>query len=203
MIVSVLRVFMLHKVGEGTKPHVIPLTYVSEPGSPVVRPRAYGVVPSGVGCDRGARLGSISVMSSSAPTPAPRAWIVWSLRLTATFHLVGVLAQAALAGLFVTGDVDLLAWHRDNAGYTHSMLYAQLVAAVLLWRPGRGAWWPAAASLGLVVVETVQVALGQWRVLEGHFPLGMAIFGLSAVFTVWTWLAFRRPRNSAEAEGTA
>ncbi|WP_235029879.1 hypothetical protein [Nonomuraea solani] len=118
-------------------------------------------------------------------------WIVWSLRVTATAHLAGVLGQAALAGLFVTGDVDLLAWHRDNAGVTHSMLYLQLVAAILLWRPGRGPLWPALVSLGLVVVETVQVALGQWRVIELHFPLGMTIFGLSAVFTVWTWRALR------------
>ncbi|MEV0380411.1 hypothetical protein [Nonomuraea sp. NPDC050643] len=124
-------------------------------------------------------------MSSSIP--APPGWIVWSLRALATAHLAGVLGQAALAGLFVTGDVDLLTWHRDNAGVTHSVLYLQLVAAILLWRPGRGPLWPAAASLGLVALETVQVALGQWRVIAAHFPLGMTIFGLSAVFTVWTW----------------
>ncbi|MFI7700267.1 hypothetical protein [Nonomuraea sp. NPDC049480] len=114
-------------------------------------------------------------------------WIVWSLRALATAHLAGVLAQAALAGLFVTGDVDLLTWHRNNGGVTHSLLYLQLVAAILLWRPGRGPAWPALASLGIVVAETVQVMLGQDRVLALHFPLGMAIFGMSAVFTGWTW----------------
>ncbi|MFC5823896.1 hypothetical protein [Nonomuraea insulae] len=124
-------------------------------------------------------------------TSTPPAWIVWSLRALATAHLAGVLAQAALAGLFVTGDVDLLIWHRDNAGVTHVLLYLQLVAAILLWRPGRGAWWPAAASLGLVALETAQVGFGQSRALGLHFPLGMAIFGLSAVFAVWTWRAFR------------
>ncbi|GAA2874455.1 hypothetical protein GCM10020220_074850 [Nonomuraea rubra] len=134
----------------------------------------------------------MSGMTSSNSTPVPRGWIVWSLRVTATAHLAGVLAQAALAGLFVTGDVDLLTWHRNNGGVTHSVLYLQLLAAVLLWRPGRGASWPALASLGLVALETVQVVLGQYRAIAGHFPLGMAIFGLSAVFTAWTWLAFRR-----------
>ncbi|TYB65974.1 hypothetical protein FXF51_17385 [Nonomuraea sp. PA05] len=138
-------------------------------------------------------------MTSSNSTPAPRRWIVWSLRVTATAHLAGVLAQAALAGLFVTGDVDLLTWHRNNGGVTHSVLYLQLLASVLLWRPGRGAWWPAVAGLGLVVLETVQVMLGQDRVIAGHFPLGMAIFGLSAVFTAWTWLAFRRAGVTAGA----
>ncbi|MFF0772983.1 hypothetical protein ACFYUK_29120 [Nonomuraea wenchangensis] len=122
----------------------------------------------------------------TTPSRIP-SWILWPLRGLATAHLAGVLAQAALAGLFVTGDVDLLAWHRDNAGVTHGLLYLQLLAAVLLWRPGRGPLWPALASLGIVVAETVQVALGQWRVIALHFPLGMAVFGLSAVFTVWTW----------------
>ncbi|TMR94712.1 hypothetical protein [Nonomuraea basaltis] len=127
----------------------------------------------------------------TSPNPTPPGWIVWSLRALATAHLAGVLAQAALAGLFVTGDVDLLTWHRNNGGFTHSLLYLQLVAAILLWRPGRGPLWPAVASLGIVAAETVQVALGQSRVIALHFPLGMAIFGLSAVFTAWTWRAGR------------
>jgi len=114
-------------------------------------------------------------------------WIVWALRVLATAHLAGVLAQAALAGLFVTGDVDLLAWHRNNAGVTHGLLYLQLVAAILVWRPGRGPLWPVPASLAIVAAETVQVMVGQDRVIALHFPLGMAIFGMSAVFTFRTW----------------
>lgn len=121
--------------------------------------------------------------------------ILWSLRLTATAHLAGVLGQAALAGLFVTGDVDMLAWHRNNAGVTHALLYAQLVAAVLLWRPGRGPAWPAGATAALVAAETVQVAVGQSRQLSWHMPLGMAIFGASALLTAWTWR--RAPRKAA------
>ncbi|MFI9845794.1 hypothetical protein ACIHFD_52830 [Nonomuraea sp. NPDC051941] len=137
---------------------------------------------------------------TASPSPPP-GWIVWSLRVLATGHLAGVLGQAALAGLFVTGDVDLLAWHQNNAGFTHGLLYLQLVAAVLLWRPGRGPGWPAPASLGLVALETAQVALGQWRVLGLHFPIGMAIFGLSAVFTVWTWRAYRHGAGAKVSRG--
>ncbi|WP_245764757.1 hypothetical protein [Nonomuraea jiangxiensis] len=126
--------------------------------------------------------------SSNVPTAG---WIVWPLRVLSTLHLAGVLGQAALAGLFVTGDVDLLAWHRNNGAVTHMLLYLQLLAAILLWRPGRGPLWPALAGLGLVVAETTQITLGQARILQLHFPLGMAIFGLSALFTAWTWLSFR------------
>ena len=136
---------------------------------------------------------------TSLNTASPPGWIVWSLRVLATAHLTGVLAQAVLAGLFVTGDVDLLTWHRDNAGVTHSLLYLQLVAAVLLWRPGRGPLWPALASLGIVAAETVQVVLGQSRLVAPHFPLGMAVFGLSAAFTAWTWRAFRTPAAAGAA----
>ncbi|MFI0352664.1 hypothetical protein [Actinomadura sp. 9N407] len=122
--------------------------------------------------------------------------IIWTLRLSATGHLAGVLLQAALAGMFVTGDVGMLAWHRNNAGVTHALLYVQSVAAVLLWRPGRGPSWPAWASGALVAAETAQVALGQSRVIAAHIPLGMAIFGVSALLTVWTW---RTPSQAARA----
>ncbi|MFF4776379.1 hypothetical protein ACFY05_26315 [Microtetraspora fusca] len=125
-------------------------------------------------------------------------WIVWWLRIAATAHLAGVLGQAALAGLFVTGDVDMLTLHRNNGGFTHALLYLQLVAAILLWRPGRGPRGPAWASAALVVLETAQIGLGQSRVLAGHFPLGMTIFGGSAVLAVWTWRSLRpRAREAA------
>ncbi|TDD34095.1 hypothetical protein E1286_41295 [Nonomuraea terrae] len=137
-------------------------------------------------------------MTSSTPLPggvtvsasAP-SWIVWALRVTATAHLIGVLAQAALAGLFVTGDVDLLTWHQNNGGVTHAMLYLQLVSAVLLWRPARLSSRPALISLAMVLVETAQVALGNARLVAAHIPLGMLIFGMSAVFTMWAWRGLR------------
>ncbi|PZG08054.1 hypothetical protein [Nonomuraea aridisoli] len=124
----------------------------------------------------------------SAPAPS---WIVWALRVTATGHLLGVLVQAVLAGLFVTGDVDLLTWHQNNGGFTFSMLFLQLVCAVLLWRPVRLAARPALISLAMVLVETAQVALGNARLVALHIPLGMALFGMSAVFTMWAWRGLR------------
>ncbi|WP_067176669.1 hypothetical protein [Microtetraspora niveoalba] len=145
-----------------------------------------------------------AVAGRPARTLRPRApgWIVWWLRIAATGHLAGILAQAVLAGLFVTGDVDMLALHRNNGGFTHVLLYLQLVAAILLWRPGRGPRGPAWASAALVGLETAQIALGQSRVLAGHFPLGVTIFGASAVLAVWTWWGLRA-RERAGEEGNA
>ncbi|MFI0424735.1 hypothetical protein [Spongiactinospora sp. 9N601] len=113
--------------------------------------------------------------------------VIWSLRVLTTVHLLGVLGQAVLAGMFVTGDVDMLALHSDNALYTHVVSILLTVAAVLVWRPGRGPSWPAWAGGALVVVETVQIVLGQDRRLALHMPLGMLIFGVSLMVTLWSW----------------
>ena len=76
--------------------------------------------------------------------PEPRrtpvaGWIVWSIRVTVTAHLVSVLAQGVLAGMFITGDVDLLRLHSINGEVASGLATLQFVAAILLWRPGRGA----------------------------------------------------------------
>ncbi|WP_066359866.1 hypothetical protein [Herbidospora mongoliensis] len=110
----------------------------------------------------------------------------WTLRITSALHLAGVLGQALLAGLFVTGDVDMLSLHEGNAGVTHSLLYVQLVVAFFFWRRRRTAW-PLWATGALIVAETLQVWAGQERVLGLHFPLGMSIFGASAVMTLLLW----------------
>ncbi|MDF5755588.1 hypothetical protein [Spongiactinospora sp. TRM90649] len=121
------------------------------------------------------------------PPGARRPRLAWSLRVLVTTHLAGVLAQAALAGMFVTGDVGMLAAHRDNAVVTHVLTFSMTVAAVLVWRPARGPAWPAWTGGGLIVAENVQIVLGQERILGLHMPLGMLIFGVSAVLTVWAW----------------
>ncbi|GII76986.1 hypothetical protein Sru01_19680 [Sphaerisporangium rufum] len=143
----------------------------------------------------------MNVPSPGAPFPAP-GWIAWPLRATATLHLAGVLGQAALAGLFVTGDADLLDWHRGNGGFTHALLYLQLAAAVLLWRPVRGPGLAAAASVLLVAAETLQIFFGQERILAGHFPLGMADFGASALLAAYTWLRVRPTARTGGARWT-
>ncbi|TKK85930.1 hypothetical protein FDA94_23830 [Herbidospora galbida] len=114
----------------------------------------------------------------------------WTLRITSALHLAGVLGQALLAGLFVTGDADLLSSHEGNAGVTHSLLYVQLVVAFLFWRRRRVAW-PLWATAGLVAAETLQIWAGIERNLGVHFPLGMAIFGGSAVVTLALWKVTR------------
>lgn len=135
-----------------------------------------------------------------------RRWPVRLLRATAVLVLLDTLAQAALAGLFVTGDLDLLAWHAANAGALSALTVVETLAALVMWRRLRAPGWPVAASAALVVLVSVQRGLGEARVLAGHIPLGMAIFGCATALACWAFThhagtARRAGRPAAEVAG--
>lgn len=81
-----------------------------------------------------------------APASSARRWPIRLLRATTVLFLLDTLFQAALAGLFVTGDVGLLAWHAANAQILTAPVVVQAIAAGETWRPLRGPWWPLALS---------------------------------------------------------
>ncbi|MEU3354260.1 hypothetical protein [Streptomyces sp. NPDC037389] len=109
------------------------------------------------------------------------------LRVVAVAVLLDTLVQAALAGLFVTGDLDLLAWHAANASVLGALTVAETVAALVVWRRLRAPGWPAAASAALVALVGVQQGLGEARLLAGHMPLGMAVFGCATALACWAF----------------
>ncbi|MEV5507694.1 hypothetical protein [Streptomyces orinoci] len=123
----------------------------------------------------------------SARAGYERRWPVRLLRATAVLVLLDTLLQAALAGLFVTGDLDLLAWHAANAGVLSALTVVQTVVAVVVWRLLRAPGGPAAASAVLACLVSVQQGLGEARVLAAHMPLGMAIFGCATALTYWAF----------------
>jgi hypothetical protein len=104
-----------------------------------------------------------------------------------TIEAVLAFDQAVFAGQFISGDYGALNSHAANAGFTGAVLIVEAIAAVLLWRPGRGPSWPIWAALGLVVAATVQTALGYGRVLAVHVPLGVSIIVLDVLMLVWCW----------------
>ncbi|WP_223167422.1 hypothetical protein [Nonomuraea sp. SYSU D8015] len=61
----------------------------------------------------------------------------------------------------------------------------QIVLAVLVWRPGRGAGWPALASVALFVAGGLQHVTWLW--LGAHLPTGVLLFGLVAAVLFWAW----------------
>ncbi|MFF0431705.1 hypothetical protein ACFYU9_05690 [Streptomyces sp. NPDC004327] len=114
-------------------------------------------------------------------------WPLHLIRTAAALVLLDTLAQAALAGLFVTGDLDLLTWHSVNADALAALTFVQAASALVVrWRLA-GPVWPVGASVLLIVLVGAQQALGEARILAGHLPLAMAIFGLGTALTYWTW----------------
>jgi hypothetical protein len=107
-----------------------------------------------------------------------------------------VFGQPVLAGLFVTGDVGMLRIHSTIAGFITTLLFFQFVAAILLWRPGRGPSWPIWASLAFFLVAEVQGALGYARTVSLHIPLGVLLFGFAVVMVIATWSPKLRVRRS-------
>ncbi|MFG1708976.1 hypothetical protein ACFLIM_37855 [Nonomuraea sp. M3C6] len=110
---------------------------------------------------------------------------VTAFKAVATLNTLSVLVQAVTAGQLMSGAGAGL--HGVGAGAVHVLGLVQLIVAVLMWRPGRGAGWPALVSLAVLLLGFVQSALGGSGVVTVHVPLGMSIFGLSVWLLVWAW----------------
>ena len=120
---------------------------------------------------------------------------VRGLRAVVVAHAALVLAQAAFAGRYLSGDAAGLRLHERNAELIVTLALVQLVLAVLVWRPGRGPAWPALASLALWLAEVAQMSLGYGRLLGVHVPLGVAIFGLTVALAIGSWRLTRTARE--------
>lgn len=123
-----------------------------------------------------------------------RTWMVSLLRWSAVLFMLSTLGQAVLAGMFVTGDVDLLRWHDHNAQASSIILTVVIVAAILVWRPGRGAAWPVWITLLILILVEAQKMLGSMRLVSWHIVLGVSIFGMSTALVVWAF-GYRLPEQ--------
>ncbi|SFB97698.1 hypothetical protein [Streptomyces aidingensis] len=123
--------------------------------------------------------------------------IVLVSRVLAVLALAVTLLQAALAGLFVTGDVEMLDRHRLGGTVLSVLVLAQLLTAVLLWRRNRRLRWPMAAILAVVLLTALVQSLGDRRLLGWHMPIGMAICAAEAALVCWAFLL--RPARHDDA----
>lgn len=117
--------------------------------------------------------------------PPVSAGLLYGLRVLVTAQAVALVVAASFAGQAVRGGADLAETHVMAGMVVHLIALLQVVAAVLVWRPGRGAGWPALASLGLFLV-----GMGQhfsWDLLGAHVPSGLTLFGLTVAVLVWAW----------------
>jgi hypothetical protein len=100
---------------------------------------------------------------------------------------IALLAQAFLAGLTFSGSAAALNAHMFLGGAILLTSVAQASASVLLRRSARIPGWPVAASIGLLICDAVQMAVGRLQLLALHLPLGMALFGASIAFFIYAW----------------
>jgi hypothetical protein len=130
-------------------------------------------------------------MTTSAPIrpgTAPRRRVRGARVLRALNGLLTlmVLLQAVYAGQFLGGDAAMRTVHGASGEAIVLLAMAQLVAALVVWRPGRGPGWPAVASALLLVALVVQLGLGWSGLVAVHVPLGVAIFGLAVALSAGT-----------------
>jgi hypothetical protein len=97
---------------------------------------------------------------------------LWALRVTGVVYVVGVLAQALFAGLFVTGDVGFLDMHSVNASVIAFSAVAWIVTSLIVRAPRQ----MVIAGIAALVMAVAQIAAGYLRVLPLHIPLGVVMF---------------------------
>ncbi|MER6030963.1 hypothetical protein [Streptomyces sp. NPDC001851] len=131
------------------------------------------------------RPGPTAEPPSGALSDRPRTWPLTLLRATSLLFVFDTLLQAALAGLFITGDVRFLDLHAANAQVLAVLVLVEAVAALLVWRSMRGPAWPFALTVGLVVLVGAQMGLGAARMLGGHVPLALGVFGVGVALSCW------------------
>ncbi|GLX01263.1 hypothetical protein [Microtetraspora sp. NBRC 16547] len=112
------------------------------------------------------------------------------LRIAITLQTVGVFVQAITAGLLLSSP-NSAALHSAGAYGLFVVALLHLVVAILVWRPGGGSPRPILYAGGFLGLTLAQVALGIAQVKTLHIPLGVLMFGMSALQLVWIWTGRR------------
>ncbi|MEU8106610.1 hypothetical protein AB0C18_23105 [Nonomuraea muscovyensis] len=137
----------------------------------------------GAGAHGAALRGDDAAPVRSGAVPAG---LLYGLRIAVVAHAAALVVAASLAGQAVQAGGGAMAESHVMAGMlSHLVAIAQVVLAVLVWRPGRGAGWPALAGVVLLIAE-----MGQhftWAMLGAHLPNGVVMFGLTTAILVWAW----------------
>lgn len=131
-------------------------------------------------------MGETQVMPRPGTTGQVSPGLLYSLRVVIIAQAAALLVAASFAGQAVAAGGGPVAETHVMAGMVvHLVALVQIVLAVLVWRPGRGAGWPALASVALFVVGGLQHVTWMW--LGAHLPNGVLLFGLIAAVLIWSW----------------
>ncbi|MEU0029789.1 hypothetical protein [Streptomyces sp. NPDC006335] len=120
-------------------------------------------------------------------------------RAAVTVHAVAAFGQPVFAGVYLTGEIDGLDWHRRGADIVFCLGLAQAAAGTAAWARMRRLW-PAAVSVLILAAETGQYMAGLSGLLWVHLPLGVMIIATLAVLTGAVWV---RPLPNHAMAGSA
>ena len=133
-----------------------------------------------------------TTVSESRAITAPR-WPVRLFAATAAAMALMVLVQATTAGQLLSGNAMGLTLHREAVFLIIVWVtLAQLVAAVLVIRPGRGSARVLVPAVLNLVAVTVQIGAGFANQLALHVPLGVSILALNLLVAVMASTLARR-----------
>jgi hypothetical protein len=109
------------------------------------------------------------------------------LRAGAGVSAVLACLQPVLAGAFLQGHYSMLAAHRMAGMFFALALVPTLLAALVVWRGGRGPGRPALFAALALVLCAAQIVLGFTRDLLVHVPLGAALLYLVVRILMLSW----------------
>lgn len=100
----------------------------------------------------------------------------WLKRIL-VIHLLAVVAQAGIAGMFMSGNDGAVAVHVLVAKLVLGICILQIAVTVVLRRRGECPNWVLASALAILLFEGTEVYFGVQRVLVLHIPIAFGIFG--------------------------
>ena len=124
--------------------------------------------------------------------PVPE-WPRWLLRISLTLAAVLLFTQSITAGLFLGELRAAFPMHREMATAAALAVILSIAAAILCVRLRRDVKWPIAATIGMLVLMSLQAFAGFRSLTALHVPLGVFTITLAAVFAGWAWMRGQQP----------
>jgi hypothetical protein len=117
------------------------------------------------------------------------------LRGVLLIHLLAVIAQATLAGKFLSGSATALSWHEMTARAVAAICLLQIAATVPLRVRSGCPTWMLTSAIAILLAEVLETYSGYRGILAVHVPLAMGIFG--GIMRQLSW-AVRGTRSANE-----
>ncbi len=99
------------------------------------------------------------------------------LRVVLSIHLLAVIVQATLAGMFLSGSVMALPLHEMTARALVGICLFQIAIAILLRVRGACPTWMLISAIAILLAELLETYSGYRGILAVHVPLALGIFG--------------------------